>query len=67
VFRIFLQYWLKKNGGKAFQYSGSFGGPKASPNRPEGEIRVESFGGSQQQNRKKDTHLGEYVDFEEVK
>jgi len=67
VFKIAFRYWLKKNGGKGFYYSGGFGGQASQ--RPEGEIRVESFGQTKSQGPIKPgtKDLGEYVDYEEVK
>jgi hypothetical protein len=68
VFKIAFRYWLKKNGGKAFYYSGGFGQPGAREPRPEGEIRVDTFGPSKSSNPSPGTKdLGEYVDYEEVK
>lgn len=70
VFRFALRYWIKKNAGKTFQWSSSYGygGPQAG--RPEGDIRVEPNGGQTDARRSRSTdtrNLGEYVDFEEVK
>ena len=66
VFRIALQYWLKKNAGKAFYYQGNFGGKREDyTERPVGEIRVESMGKKQSGSARKNDD-GEYVDFEEV-
>jgi hypothetical protein len=69
LFKIGLRYWLKKNGAKAFYYSGGFGqNPFQDQNRKEGEVRVETPASSNQKSDKKTTqNLGEYVDFEEVK
>jgi hypothetical protein len=69
LFKIAFRYWLMKNGGKAFFYSGRFG-PDAYgyEKRKEGEIRVENPENSRPKTDKKSSqNLGEYVDFEEVK
>jgi len=68
IFKIALRYWIKKNAGKGFQYSGGFGGNAHQPPRPEGEIKVDSFGSTQNKsNGKSSKDLGEYVDYEDVK
>jgi hypothetical protein len=68
VFKIVFRYWLKKNVGKAFQYSAGFGGNGYQQPRPEGDIKVDSFGNAQsKQSGKSSKDLGEYVDYEEVK
>ncbi len=68
IFKIAFRYWLKKNAGKTFQYSGGFGGGGFQQPRPEGDIKVESFGNPQAKPPGKTTKdLGEYVDYEEVK
>jgi len=68
IFKIAIRYYIKKNGGKTFRYSGGFGGNPQQNAKPEGEISVKSFGN---QGRKAEgstlKDLGEYVDFEEVK
>jgi len=68
VFKIAFAYWLKKNGGKAFYYSGGFGGNRPPTDRQEGEIRVESTGSqTKKSSGASPKDLGEYVDYEEVK
>ena len=68
IFKIALRYWIKKNAGKAFQYSAGFGGNSQRQTRPEGDIKVDSFGNSQSKSTGKSSgDLGEYVDYEEVK
>jgi len=68
IFKIAFRYWIKKNAGKAFQYSAGFGGNGQKQSRPEGDIKVESFGNAHSKSsRKNSKDLGEYVDYEEVK
>ncbi len=67
VFRIALQYWIRKNAGKAFHYQGNFrGGFRQDENRPVGDIRVESKGNGGGNKNNRPSEDGEYVDFEEV-
>lgn len=69
VFKVLLRYWLRKNGSKVF-YWASGGQGSQPPPRPEGEIRVDSFGPGRSGKGgpgKDSRDLGEYVDFEEVK
>lgn len=61
-----IRYWIRKNGGKAFTFNGNFG-QQPSYHRPEGEIRVESFGNPESTMPKIKPGEGDYVDFEEVK
>jgi len=61
---IAFRYWIRKNAGKVFTYSGGFGQKEAS--RPEGEIRVEQTGNPSPQPKIRPDD-GEYVDYEEVK
>jgi hypothetical protein len=72
LFKLAFRYWLKKNAGKAFFYSGGFGGQNPfshaqNPYGPGSEIRVENPGTSSKSKKKSQEQLGEYVDFEELK
>ena len=68
VFKIWFRFWIKKNGGKGFQYSAGFGGQGNQESRKEGEIRVDTFGKTKPEKSAPTTKdLGEYVDYEEVK
>ena len=65
--KLYLRYWVKKNGGRAFYYS-TFSGQSAHNQRPVGDIKVEQTGsGNTSRSRGSTEQLGEYVDFEEVK
>jgi hypothetical protein len=70
LFKIAFRYWLKKNAGKTFFYSGGFGSGRSYgyDSRKEGEIRVETTENHKTESGKNpNRNLGEYVDFEEVK
>ena len=65
IIKIAFRYWLKKNAGKAFQFTNSTGYQQP---RPEGEIKVDSFENRQAKPQTKNkSDLGEYVDYEEIK
>jgi hypothetical protein len=63
VFKLLFRYWLKKNQGKAFHYSGHFGNQTKA--EQEGEIKVHTF--TQPKDKKNLDDVGEYVDYEEIK
>lgn len=65
IFRVALANWIRKNAGKSFQFNGGFGrGFQQEPQRPVGEIRVESTGNPK--SKSNGSQQGEYIDFEEV-
>ena len=69
VFKVLLRYWLRKNGNRVFYWSSGGGNAQPTP-RPEGEIRVDSFGPARPGKGGRNTGghgPGEYVDYEEVK
>lgn len=66
VFRLALQYWIRKNVGKTFHFEGQFGRRDSREERPVGDIRVENLNPGQPKNQNRHDDKGEYIDFEEV-
>lgn len=61
-----IRRWIRKNGGRAFYYSGNFGGYRPPETKTQGEVIIDSFGNKNRQPQIKPNE-GEYVDFEEIK
>lgn len=66
VFRIALQYYIRKNVGKTFHFEGQFGARGRREERPVGDIRVESSNPQRNKNQNRSDDMGEYIDYEEV-